>query len=75
MELFDALNLTSIHRDQNNLADNLVIAASNIQPSEEILNGDGKLEINIRASVQDKMEHWQVFCDDEKILKFIHNIE
>ena len=58
MEFFDALNLTSIHRDQNSLADKIVVAASTLQPSEELLNGDGKLEIKIRPSVPDNMEHW-----------------
>ena len=75
MEFFDALNLTSIHRDQNSLADKLVVAASTLQPSKEMLNGDGKLEINFRPLVPENMEHWQVFRDDEQILKFIHNIE
>ena len=40
-----------------------------------MLNGDGKLQIKFRPSVLDNMEHWQVFHDDEQILKFIHNIE
>ena len=75
MEFLDALNMTSIHRDQNSLADMLAVAASTIQPSEEMLDGDGKLEINFRPSVPDNMEHWQVFRDDEQILKFIHNIK
>ena len=75
MEFFNALNLTSIHRDQNRLADKLAIATLTLQPSEEFLNGNGKLEINFRPSVPNNMEHWQVFCDDEQILKSIHNIE
>ena len=65
MEHFDALNLTSIHRDENSLADKLAVAASTLQPSEELLNGDGKLEINFRPSVPNNMEQWQVFQSDE----------
>ena len=34
MEFFDALNMTSVHRDQNSLADMLAVAASTLQPSE-----------------------------------------
>ena len=75
MEHFDALNLTSIHRDENSLADKLAVAASTLQPSEELLNGDGKLEINFRPSVPNNMEHWQVFQSDEQILKLLHNID
>ena len=75
MEFFDALNLTIIHRDQNSLADKLALAASTLQPWKELLNDDGKLEINFRPSVPDNMDHWEVFCNDEHILKFIHNIE
>ena len=47
--ILHALNLTSIHRDQNSLVDKLDVAASTLQPSEEMLNGDGKLEINFRS--------------------------
>ena len=75
MEYFDSLNLTSIHRDEYNLADKLAIAESTLHPSKELLNGDGKLEINFRPSVPDNMEHWQVFQSDEQILKFLHNID
>ena len=75
MEFFDALNLISIHRDQISLAAKLVVAASTLQTLEELLNGDGKLEINFRPSVPYNMEHWKVFHDDEQIFKFIHNIE
>ena len=64
-EHFDALNLTSIHRDENSLVDKLAVVASNFQPSEELLNGDGKLEINFRPSVPNNMEQWQVFQSDE----------
>ena len=55
MEFFDALNLTSIHRDQNSLEDKLVVVASTLQASKEMLNGDGKLEINFRPLVPDNM--------------------
>ena len=61
MEFFDALNLSSIHRDQNSLAYKLVVVASTIKPSKECLDGDGKLEINFRPSVPDNMKHWKFF--------------
>jgi hypothetical protein len=33
------------------------------------------LEINFRPFIPDNIEHWQVFRDDEQILKFINNID
>ena len=41
MEYFDAIDLTSIPREQNSLADSLAVAASTLQPSNELLNGQG----------------------------------
>ena len=75
MEFFDALNIEAIPRDQNSATDQLVFAASTLQPSDEMLEGDCLLEINFRPSVPDHVEHWQVFKDDEQILKFIHNVD
>ena len=57
------------------MADKLEVADSTLQPSEELLNGDGKLEINVRPSIPDNMEHWQVFQSDEQILNFLHYVD
>ena len=40
-----------------------------------MLVGDCPLEIKFRPYVPDNVEHWQVFKDDEQILKFINNID
>ena len=58
MEFFDALNIEAIPRDQNSASDKLVVSASTFQPSDEMLEGDCRLEINIRPSVPDNVEHW-----------------
>jgi ribonuclease HI len=71
IEFFDAIDLISIPRDQNNLA----VAASNLQPLEDIIKGKGKLEITFIPSIPDNVDHWQVLRDDEKILRFIHNVQ
>ena len=42
MEWFDALNIQKIHREMNGLADKLEVAASTLQPSDEMINGNGK---------------------------------
>ena len=75
MKLFDALNIEAIPRDQNSAGDKLAVSASTLQPSEEMLGGDCPLEINFRPFVTDNVEHWKVFKDDEKILRFINNID
>ena len=74
MEFVDALNIEAIPRDQNSVVDQLAFAASALQLSDEMLEGDCLLEINFRPFVPDNVEHWQVFKDDEKILRFIHNV-
>ena len=69
------MDLIAIPRDQNNLDDSLVVATSTLRPSEDIMKGEGKLEIIFRPSIPNNIDHWQVFKDDEQVLKFIHNIE
>jgi ribonuclease HI len=75
IEFFDAMDLIAIPRDQNSLADSLVVAASTLQPSEDLMKGEGKLEIIFRPSFPDNIDHWQVFKDDEQVLRFIHNVK
>ena len=75
MEFFDALNLIAIPKDQNSMEDKLAVVALTLEPSKEFLNGNRKLEINFRPSIPNNMEHWQVFQNDEQILRFIHNVE
>ena len=75
MEFFNALKIIAIPRDQNSMAYKLVVAASTLEPSEELLNGNENLEINFIPSVPDNVEHWQVFQNDGQILRFIHNVK
>jgi hypothetical protein len=51
VEMFDAMDIIAIPREQNSLADSLAVAASTLQPSEDLIKGDGKLEIIFRPSV------------------------
>jgi hypothetical protein len=75
IEMFDATDLISVPRNQNSLSDSLVIATSTLQPSEDLIKGEGKLEIIFRPSVPDNIDHWKVFRDDKQILIFIHNVQ
>ena len=42
----------------NGLANKLAVAASTLQPSDEMVNGNGKMEINFRPSIPDNGDHW-----------------
>ena len=75
MEFFNALNIEAVPRDQNSASDRLAVSASTLQPSDEMLEGNCPLEINFRPSVPDNVEHWQLFKDDEQILRLIHNVD
>ena len=57
MEFFDALNIEAIPQHHNSTADQLVFAASALQPSDEMLEGGCLLEINFRPSIPDNIEH------------------
>jgi ribonuclease HI len=75
IEFFDSMDIIVIPRDQNSLVDSLAIATSTLQPSEYLIKGKGKLEINFRQSVLDNIDHWQIFKDDEQVLRFIYNVK
>jgi ribonuclease HI len=65
MEFFDALNTTEIPRERSILVDKLAVPASTFQPTEELINGEGKFEFNFRPSVPDNVDHWKVFRDEK----------
>ena len=75
MEWFDALNIQKVPREINGLSYKLAVAASTLQPSDEKINGNGKMEINFKTSILNNVDHWQVFKDDEQLLRFIHNLQ
>ena len=75
MQWFDALNIQKIHREMNGLADKLAVVASTLQPSDEMISGNGNMETNFRPSILNNIYHQQVFKDDEQLLTFIHNLQ
>jgi hypothetical protein len=56
MEWFDALNLISVPREHNTMENKSAISASTFQPSEELLNGQGKMEVNFKPLVPDNAD-------------------
>ena len=60
---------------ENSEADKLAVAASTLEFTEELIEGNWKFEINFRPSVPNNMNHWQVFKDDKQIINFINNMK
>jgi ribonuclease HI len=53
---FENFSIEAIPREENHLADSLVVSTSNLQLSKEI--GFYKVEVNFRPSLPDNLEHW-----------------
>jgi hypothetical protein len=51
--------------------DNTFSKTSTLQPCGEI--SPYKVEVNFRLSIPDNLEHWKVFGDENKILRFLYN--
>ena len=67
----DALNLIAILREQNSKADELAVAASTLQLSDDLIDENISVEVIFRPSVSDNLNHWQVFDDDKQVIKFL----
>jgi hypothetical protein len=52
------MDLIAIPREQNNLANLLVVENSTLHPLEYLIKGEGKLEIIFRPSILDNIDHW-----------------
>jgi hypothetical protein len=71
MKKFDNFSIEAIPREDNYLANNLVVSASTLQLFKEI--GLYKVEVNYRPLVPNNLEHWQVFDKESQILCFLQN--
>jgi hypothetical protein len=67
----DALNLIAIPREHNYKANELAIAASTLQLSDNLIDENISVEVIFRPLVPDNMNHWQVFDDDKQVIKFL----
>jgi hypothetical protein len=75
MENFDALDLIAIPREKNFKADELIVASSTLQLSQDLIKGNIKVEVIFRASAPNNVDHWKIFDDDKKFIKFLNNIQ
>jgi hypothetical protein len=55
------------------VVDDLAVSASTLQPCEGPFHDLCKMEVLFRPSVPDNLEHWQVFEDDDQIIRFMEN--
>jgi hypothetical protein len=51
----------------------LAVSASTLQPCDGPLHDLFKMEVLFRPSIHDNLEHWQVFEDDDQIIRFMEN--
>ena len=70
---FRKISIEVVPREENHVADSLVVSASTLQPCEGPLHELCKMEVLFRPSVSDNLEHWQVFKDDDQIIRFMEN--
>jgi hypothetical protein len=70
---FKIILIESIPREENYVADALAISASTLQPCDGPLRDLCKMEVLFKPFIPDNLEHWQVFEDDDQIIRFMEN--
>jgi ribonuclease HI len=75
MESLDALNLIAIPREQNSKADELVVVASTLQLSHDLIKENISVEVIFRPSVPNNMDHWKIFDDDKQVIRFLNHMQ
>jgi len=67
------VTIKAVPREENYVADALVVSASTLQPCDGPLQNLCKMEVLFRPSIPDNLEHWKVFEDDDRIIRFMEN--
>jgi ribonuclease HI len=70
---FKKVSIEAVPREENHVADALDVSASTLQPCEGPFHDLCKMEVLFRPFVPDNLEHWQVFEDDNQIIRFMEN--
>jgi hypothetical protein len=70
---FEVVSIKAFPREENYVADTLVVSSSTLQPCDGPLQNLCKIKFLFRPSIPDNLEHWQVFEDDNQILIFMEN--
>jgi ribonuclease HI len=71
---FLAFNISFVPREENAMADSLVVSTSNFRvPLPPKLRYD--VEVKYRPSIPDNVKHWKVFEDDLEIKRFLETVD
>jgi hypothetical protein len=71
---FLAFNISFIPREENTMADSLVVSTSNFRvPLPPKLKYE--VEVKYRPSIPDNVKHWKVFEDDHEIKIFLETVD
>jgi hypothetical protein len=71
---FLAFNISFVPREENTMADSLVVSKSNFKiPFPSKLNYD--VEVKYRLSIPNNVKHWKVFEDDIEIKVFLETVD
>ena len=70
---FLEFNIQFMPREQNRMADSLVVAASTFRPPQSPLLRY-EIEVRYRPSIPDNIKHWQVFEDEEQMKTFLQTV-
>jgi hypothetical protein len=68
INLFDTFSIEVVPRETNQVTDSLAVSASTLIPCDIMTHGLCKLDVNLRPTVPNNLEHWKVFNDDTHIL-------
>jgi hypothetical protein len=67
------VTIKEVPREENYVEDALVVSSSTLQTCDGPLQNLCKMEVFFRPLIPDNLEHWQVFKDDDHIIRFIEN--
>jgi hypothetical protein len=71
---FLAFNISFVSREENSVADSLVVSANNFKvlfpPKLKY-----EVEIKYKTSIPNNVKHWKVFEDDIKIKEFLETVD
>jgi hypothetical protein len=70
---FRKVSIEAIPWEENHVANALAISISTLQPCEGPFHNLCIMEFLFRPSIPDNLEHWQVFEDDDQIIRFMEN--
>lgn len=75
IELFDTFGLHIVPREEKCQPDEIAVAISTFQISDNLLKDRAGMEVIFKPSVPDNVEHWQIFYDEKQIVCFLNHLD